>query len=84
VVGDPTGGLEDTVLMAGGAEEAGLAGEGEQVLMAAAGAGEAGEAGGKVARFALGLPNAPFAIGKVIRDLARHDPDAALAAANCQ
>jgi hypothetical protein len=35
----------------------------------------------KAARFALGLPNAPFAIGKVIRDLARHDPDAALAAA---
>jgi hypothetical protein len=38
----------------------------------------------KAARFALGLPNAPFAIEKVIRDLARHDPDAALAAANCQ
>jgi hypothetical protein len=35
----------------------------------------------KAARFALGLPNAPFAIGTVIRDLARHDPDAALAAA---
>ena len=30
-------------------DEAGLAGEGEQVLMAAAGAGEAGEAGGKIA-----------------------------------
>jgi len=38
----------------------------------------------KAARFALGLPNAPFAIEMVIRDLARHDPDAALAAANCQ
>jgi hypothetical protein len=33
----------------------------------------------KAAHFALGLPNAQFAIGTVIRDLARHDPDAALA-----
>jgi hypothetical protein len=38
----------------------------------------------KAAHFALGLPNAQFTIGKVIRDLARHAPDAALAAAKCQ
>jgi hypothetical protein len=55
VVGDPTSGLEDTALMAGGTEVAGLAGEGEQVLMAAAGAGEAGEAGGKIAATTEGL-----------------------------
>ena len=55
MVGDPTGGLEDTALMAGGTEVAGLVGEGEQVLVAAAGAGEAGEAGGKVAATTEGL-----------------------------
>jgi hypothetical protein len=38
----------------------------------------------KAARFALGLPNAQFAIGTFIRDLARHNLDAALAVANCQ
>ena len=49
VVGDPTGGLEGPALVAGGAKVAGFAGEGEQVLVAAAGADESGEAGGKVA-----------------------------------
>ena len=49
VAGDPAGGLEGPALVAGGAEVAGLAGEGEQVLVAAAGADEAGEAGGEVA-----------------------------------
>jgi hypothetical protein len=38
----------------------------------------------KAARFALGLPNAQSAIGTFIRDLARHNLDAALAVANCQ
>lgn len=38
----------------------------------------------KAAYFALGLPNAQFAIGTVIRDLVQHDPDADLAAAKCQ
>jgi len=55
VVGDPAGGLEGPALVAGGTEVAGLAGEGEQVLMAAAGTDEAGEAGGKVAATAEGL-----------------------------
>jgi len=55
VVGDPTGGLEGTALVAGGAEVAGLAGEGEQVLVTAAGADEANEAGGEVATTAEGL-----------------------------
>ena len=55
VVGDPTGGLEGPALLAGGAEVAGLTGEGGQVLLAAAGADEADEAGGKVAATTEGL-----------------------------
>jgi len=55
VVGDPTGGLEGPALVAGGAEVAGLAGEGEQVLVAAAGADESGKACGKVPATAEGL-----------------------------
>jgi hypothetical protein len=49
MVCDPTGGLEGPALVAGGTEVAGLAGEGEQVLVAAAGADESGEACGEVA-----------------------------------
>ena len=55
VAGDPAGGLEGPALVAGGAEVAGLAGEGEQVLVAAAGADEAGEACGEVAAAHEGL-----------------------------
>ncbi len=48
-VGDPCAGVEGATLMAGGAEVAGFAGEGDQVLVAAVGTEESGEAGGKVA-----------------------------------
>ncbi len=41
--GDPCAGLAGAALMAGGAEVAGLAGEGEELLVAALGAMEAGE-----------------------------------------
>jgi hypothetical protein len=47
--GDPIGGLADAALMAGGAEVAALAGEGEQAFVPAVGAVEAEEAGGEVA-----------------------------------
>ena len=47
--GDPCAGLAGAALVAGGAEVAGLAGEGEELFMAAIGAMEAGEAGGEVA-----------------------------------
>ena len=47
--GDPSAGLPDAALVAGGAEVAGLAGEGEELFVAAVGAMEAGEAGGEVA-----------------------------------
>ena len=48
-MGDPCAGLEGAALMAGGAEVAGFAGEGEEVLVAAVRAEESGETGGKVA-----------------------------------
>ena len=48
-VGDPCAGTEGAALVAGGAEVAGLAGEGEEVLVAAVGTEESGEAGGEVA-----------------------------------
>jgi hypothetical protein len=54
-MGGPTSGLDGPALVAGGAVVAGLVGEVEQVLMAAAGAGEAGETGGKVAAATEGL-----------------------------
>jgi len=47
--GDPCAGLEGAALVAGGAEVAGFAGEGEEVLVAAVGAEESGEACGGVA-----------------------------------
>jgi hypothetical protein len=47
--GDPGAGLEGAALVTGGAEVAGFAGEGEEVLVAATGAEESGEAGGEVA-----------------------------------
>ena len=47
--GDPIGGLADAALMAGGAEVAAFAGEGEEAFVAAVGALEAEEAGGEVA-----------------------------------
>jgi len=47
--GDPTAGLSDAALVACGAEVAGLAGEGEELLMAAIGAMEAGKAGSEIA-----------------------------------
>ena len=47
--GDPTGGLADAALVAGGAEVATLAGEGEEFFVAAVRAVEAEEAGGEVA-----------------------------------
>jgi hypothetical protein len=46
---DPCADVEGAALVAGGAEVAGFAGEGEQVLVAATGAEESGEAGGEVA-----------------------------------
>ena len=54
-VGDPVSGLADPALMAGGAEVAALAGESEELLMAAVGALEAGESGGEVAAAEEGL-----------------------------
>ena len=48
-MGDPVAYGADTALVAAGAEVAGLAGEGEELFVAAAGALEAGEAGGEVA-----------------------------------
>ena len=47
--GDPVAGLADAALVAGRAEVAGLAGEGEEFLVAVVRAVEAGEAGGEVA-----------------------------------
>ena len=47
--GDPVAGLAHPALMAGGAEMASLAGEGEQALVAAVGTLEAGEPGGEIA-----------------------------------
>ena len=49
VGGDPFGSLTGAALVAGGADVAGLAGEGEKALMATGGAVVAGEAGGEVA-----------------------------------
>lgn len=47
--GDPSAGLADAALVAGGAEVAGLAGEGEELFVAALGAMEASEARGEIA-----------------------------------
>jgi hypothetical protein len=47
--GDPIGGLADAALMAGGAEVAAFAGEGEEAFVAAVRTVEAEEAGGEVA-----------------------------------
>jgi len=47
--GDPCAGVQGTTLVAGGAEVAGFAGEGEEVLVAATGAEESGEARGEFA-----------------------------------
>ena len=49
--GDPGSGLAGAALVAGGAEVAGLAGEGEELLMPALGAMEAGEALSEVGEF---------------------------------
>ncbi len=45
--GDPIGGLADAALMAGGAEVAAFAGEGEEAFVTAVGAVEAEKAGGE-------------------------------------
>jgi len=47
--GDPCAGVADAALVAGGAEVAGLAGEGEELFVAAIRAVEAGEPGGEIA-----------------------------------
>ena len=47
--GDPVAGGADAALVTGWTEVAGLAGEGEEALMAAIGAFEARESGGKIA-----------------------------------
>ena len=47
--GDPVGGLANAALVAGGAEVAAFAGEGEEAFVAAVGAVETEKAGGKVA-----------------------------------
>ena len=47
--GDPCAGLADAALVAGGAEVAALAGEGEEAFVAAIRAVEAEETGGKIA-----------------------------------
>ncbi len=47
--GDPGASLQGASLVARGAEVAGFAGEGEEVLVAAVGSAERGEAGGEVA-----------------------------------
>ena len=49
VGGDPIGGLADAALVAGGAEVAAFAGEGEEAFVSAVGAVEAEKAGGVVA-----------------------------------
>ena len=54
-VGDPVAGGADATLMAGGAEVAGLAGEGEETFVTAVRALEAGEAGGEIATAEKGL-----------------------------
>ena len=46
--GDPSAGLADAALVAGGAEVAGLAGEGEELLVTAIGTMKAGEAGSEI------------------------------------
>jgi hypothetical protein len=48
-VGDPVAYPADAALVAAGAEAPGLTGEGEELLVTAAGTLEAGEAGGEVA-----------------------------------
>lgn len=53
--GDPSAGTADTTLVAGGAEVAALAGEGEELLVAAVGTMETGEAGSEVAAAEEGL-----------------------------
>jgi len=53
--GDPFGGLAGAALVAGGADVAGFAGEGEEALVAAVGAVVTGEAGGEVATAVVGL-----------------------------
>jgi hypothetical protein len=55
VGGDPFGGLAGAALVAGGADVAGFAGEGEEALVSAVGALVAGEAGGEVATTVVGL-----------------------------
>jgi len=51
VVGDPVASLFDLALVAGRAEVAGFAGEGEELFVAAVRALEAGEAGGEITAF---------------------------------
>lgn len=53
--GVPFGGLAGAALVAGGADVAGFAGEGEEVLVSAVGAEITGEAGGEVATVVVGL-----------------------------
>ena len=53
--GDPFAGAPDAALVAGGAEVTGLAGEGEEALVAAIGAVEPGEAGGEIPAAEKGL-----------------------------
>jgi hypothetical protein len=53
--GDPAAGASDTALVAGGAEVAALAGEGEQFFVTTVRAVEAGETGGEVAAAEKGL-----------------------------
>jgi hypothetical protein len=55
VGGDPFGGLAGAALVAGGADVAGFAGEGEEALVAAVGTVVAGEAGGEVATAVVSL-----------------------------
>ena len=54
-MGNPMTGLADAALVAGGAEVAALAGEGEESFVPAVRALEAGEAGGEVATSEEGL-----------------------------
>ena len=53
--GDPATGASDSALVAGGAEVAALAGEGEQAFVTAVGAMKPGEACGEVAAAEEGL-----------------------------
>ncbi len=53
--GDPAAGAADAALVAGGAEVAALAGEGEQFFVTTVRAVEAGETGGEVAATEEGL-----------------------------